>query len=93
MHFKRLVRLEGGRLAFECPGCGCLHAVNVDHPVRPRWEWNGSLERPTFAPSLLVRASGRVCHAFVTDGQIRFLNDSAHELAGKTVPLFAHGED
>jgi hypothetical protein len=29
----------------------------------------------------------RICHSFVTDGQIRFLNDCTHELAGKTVPL------
>lgn len=27
------------------------------------------------------------CHSFVTDGQIQFLSDSTHELAGKTVPL------
>jgi hypothetical protein len=28
-----------------------------------------------------------VCHSFVTDGQIQFLSDSTHELAGQTVPL------
>lgn len=28
-----------------------------------------------------------VCHSFVTDGQIRFLDDCTHHLAGKTVPL------
>lgn len=27
------------------------------------------------------------CHLFVEDGNIRFLNDCTHELAGKTVPL------
>lgn len=27
------------------------------------------------------------CHSYVTDGQIEFLADSSHELAGKTVPL------
>ena len=27
------------------------------------------------------------CHSFVTDGQIQFLGDCSHELAGKTVPL------
>lgn len=27
------------------------------------------------------------CHSFVTDGQIRFLGDCTHELAGKTVDL------
>lgn len=28
-----------------------------------------------------------VCHSFVTDGQIQFLSDCTHELAGQTVPL------
>lgn len=28
-----------------------------------------------------------VCHSFVTDGNIQFLNDCTHELAGQTVPL------
>jgi hypothetical protein len=29
----------------------------------------------------------RVCHSFVTDGQIQFLGDCTHALAGQTVPL------
>lgn len=29
----------------------------------------------------------RVCHSFVTDGKIRFLDDSTHDLAGQTVEL------
>lgn len=28
-----------------------------------------------------------VCHAFVTDGMVQFLDDCTHALAGKTVPL------
>jgi len=28
-----------------------------------------------------------VCHSFVTDGRIQFLNDSTHALAGQTVDL------
>ena len=27
------------------------------------------------------------CHSYVEDGNIRFLSDCTHELAGKTVPL------
>lgn len=27
------------------------------------------------------------CHSFITDGMIRFLEDSTHELAGRTVEL------
>jgi hypothetical protein len=29
----------------------------------------------------------KVCHSFVTDGQIQFLGDCTHALAGQTVPL------
>lgn len=29
----------------------------------------------------------RICHSFVRDGQIQFLSDCTHSLAGKTVPL------
>ena len=28
-----------------------------------------------------------ICHSFVTNGQIQFLSDCTHELAGQTVPL------
>ena len=34
-----------------------------------------------------------VCHSYVTNGQIQFLPDSTHELAGKTVDLPEYPED
>lgn len=34
-----------------------------------------------------------VCHSFVTNGQIQFLGDSTHALAGQTVPLPDFDED
>ena len=34
----------------------------------------------------------RVCHSFVRDGQIQFLGDCTHALAGQTVPLTADDE-
>lgn len=36
--------------AFECPGCGNLHAFDQ------RWEYNADPELPTFRPSLLIRS-------------------------------------
>lgn len=89
----RLERLDDGKLSFDCPGCGMMHAVNVDAPKQPRWGWNGDMVRPTFTPSIRVRwsyKSGRpnkCCHSFVKDGQISFCDDSTHEYAGKTLPL------
>lgn len=86
-------------MAFMCPGCKYLHAVKVDGSRG--WTFNGNGDRPTISPSVLVRTGSAVdptfvdepgdpptvCHSFVTDGRIRFLSDSAHELAGQTVDL------
>lgn len=70
--------------AFHCPGCEYGHHITV-----PRWKWNGSLDRPTVTPSLLVNSHDPTtrCHSFVTDGNIEFQADCHHALAGKTVEL------
>jgi hypothetical protein len=42
-----------------------------------RWQWNGSLDRPTFAPSVRVfiqfegRPQEELWHGFITDGVMR----------------------
>lgn len=80
---------------FTCPGCDCDHQIFTDgYPHSgPRWQWNGDLVKPTFNPSLLVRwdygpqRTPKVCHSFIKDGQIQFLSDCTHRLAGQTVPL------
>lgn len=73
-----------GNWVFHCPGCGYGHPFNI-----PRWTWNGSIDKPTFTPSLLVNSFDpkQRCHSFVTDGKIQFCSDSAHHLAGQTVDL------
>lgn len=80
---------------FYCPGCECAHRYQwhdgsvsaVPTPgIEPVWQWNGSIEQPSFTPSLVCRGQRR-CHLFVTDGQIQFCGDSEHALAGQTVPL------
>jgi len=59
------------------------------------WAWNHDKVRPTFSPSILINVHRpeSLCHSFVKDGQIQFLNDSFHDLAGKTVPLPPYGDD
>lgn len=87
-------RTEAGteRVWFYCPGCECYHAPNVKLGAGesgPVWEWNGSLYKPSFHPS--IRAQSNVlCHSWVKDGQIEFLPDSTHRLAGQTVDLEVH---
>lgn len=83
---------RGGHLyVFHCPGCRATHPFEVDAPNNTGWQWNGSIERPTFTPSLLVYGGGISnrprCHSFVTDGRIQFLSDSTHELSGQTIEI------
>lgn len=90
-----IVRANAGSVWFWCPGCNDAHRINET------WQFNGSAEKPTIQPSILVSrpanpdaAPGfeeyrqeKRCHSFVTDGMIQFLDDSTHTLAGKTIPL------
>jgi hypothetical protein len=97
----KLARWEHGDqngLVFFCPACNSPHTISTS---AGGWTWNGSAERPTFSPSVLVThdakpdaseefkewRTARACHSFVTDGQIQFLGDCTHALAGQTVPL------
>jgi hypothetical protein len=80
-----LLRGNPKHLMFWCPGCDEPHAIRTD---AGGWTWNGDHERPTFSPSVLVTDhAGSRCHSFVREGQIEFLTDSTHPMAGKTVPL------
>jgi hypothetical protein len=85
-------------ITFYCPGCGSPHKVRISPPSggsgRPAWDWNGSLDAPTFRPSILSRIDytdpdrpASICHSYVTDGQIRFLTDCTHSMAGQTQPI------
>ncbi len=103
-----LRQLGGGRVAFHCPGCEEMHQVRVEGDQRPRWTFDGNYERPTFSPSINVTWSEpsdvegefddsskdrkMICHSFVRNGQIEFLNDCTHALAGQTVDLTPIGE-
>ncbi|MEN6550020.1 MAG: DUF6527 family protein [Armatimonadia bacterium] len=89
----KLLSENCGYYAFMCPGCGSDHGYytkpHQNHAGRPGpvWEWNGSLEKPTFTPSLLINAPWpeRRCHLHLTEGQIHYCPDCHHQLAGQTV--------
>lgn len=75
---------------FWCPGCNERHMIYVHgSPKGPRWDWNGDTESPTFSPSILVHGNpaAPICHSFVRGGNIQFLGDCSHALAGQTVEL------
>ena len=81
MIMDKIIKTKDNRYIFRCPGCNNLHSINDKI-----WTFNGNLENPTIKPSIL-NPNAR-CHSFVTEGEIKFLNDSTHELAGKTVDLY-----
>jgi uncharacterized protein DUF6527 len=84
---RRIGRSEGytaAGYAHWCPACECMHAFAVDAPFRngAQWSFNGSLEAPSFSPSMNIR-TGRfadptfkdddgdlssVCHYFLRSG-------------------------
>lgn len=89
-------KIEPNYVAWNCPGCEESHAVPVhgfyvNEPERG-WRWNGSLDSPTLTPSVLVNVgrsnpTAHLCHVYITDGQIMFLGDCTHKLAGQTVDI------
>lgn len=91
-------------IRWECPGCKERHIVPTGDTYIPggssvgAWAFDGSLDRPTLTPSVLIHPSGRLgpdgvvyqthrCHSIITDGRVGFCGDSTHGLAGQTVEL------
>ena len=86
------VLIKGDVVSFKCPACKRNHSVDVTEGKG--WKFNGNLDAPTIAPSILVHPHESSfgpaqlrCHSFVENGKIRFCSDSDHELAGKTFDL------
>lgn len=74
-----------------CPGCRDLHCVPSRHPTGG-WTFNGSMDAPTFSPSVkhtwnMRKEPSRICHYFIRDGRIEYCGDCFHPLSGQTVPL------
>ena len=71
----KLRSLDGGKVAFMCPGCKQMHHVTVDGSRG--WTFNGDGDKPTFSPSVLVRSGHHMpghtgdcwCNARDSDGQ------------------------
>jgi hypothetical protein len=77
-------------LTFTCPACGYGHGFHLrGHPKGCVWNWNGSMDKPTFTPSLLVHECSKYprCHLILTNGIVHFCGDCGHDMAGKKVPL------
>ena len=92
-----LVHSEDGKtasLVYFCPGCGHYHSIPVrgtNENGHGPWDWDGEEETPTLKPSVRYRrmdnGGTHVCHHFVEQGRLRFLNDSTHALSGRIVKM------
>lgn len=62
-----------------CPACDRYHPVFINRPNHfgQMWNWNGSVDAPTFEPALRPSA---LCHYTVTNGIIKFAADCHHLL-------------
>lgn len=70
-----------------CEGCGHEHAFALKSEGGNH-TFNMDLNKPTVSPSLLQNFyKDRICHSFIKDGKIQYLNDCFHRLRGKTVEL------
>lgn len=89
--FHKMGAQEGEQwIAFHCPGCEGGHGIPVSGPRG--WTWNGSLDKPTVTPSILVNVNGGnpttpVCHSFIKEGNIIFLTDCTHQYAGQIIEI------
>lgn len=72
---KKLIRREGGLLAYWCEGCGCTHQIAHGEGGGPRWGWNGDAEKPTFTPSVLWRAGHHADPAGLTAAECWVCNN------------------
>ncbi len=86
-----------------CPGCNQMHMFYVDEPAENGaiWSFDGNIEYPSFTPSMHITVGPdgdpndpedyvpkkTVCHYFLTNGIIEFLNDCEHNLKGCKIEL------
>lgn len=45
---------EYSALLFNCPACGAYHGLPIKPAGRRGWDWNGSVDKPTLSPSVLI---------------------------------------
>lgn len=90
---------EATHLQFNLP-CRPKGALMVLLPVQLKgtregtnnWSWNGSVNKPTLKPSVLLGPTiyGETVyrtHCFINDGMVKYLQDCSHDLKGQTIEM------
>ena len=75
------------RFYFYCKACNEIHGINNTWAV----EIN-AFGKPTVNPSILIEKENYKCHMHIKNGKIKYLDDSTHYLAGKTVDMTRKGD-
>ena len=101
----QIIHTRDGDLLYDsimvwCPGCefldedgeprGGLHMLPISEPGSPKWDFDGNLDAPTLAPSILTRTNRPeefICHSFLRAGVFEYLGDCTHHLANQQVPI------
>lgn len=63
-------------LTFRCPKCGAEHALTINREggfdSQKGWAWNGSVDKPTLDPSILIQSHGAIVgcgwHGYLRNG-------------------------
>lgn len=86
---------------FQCPGCECLHGFtrswtfngNMKRPtIMPSLLVRGTEgitedQHARILKGEKIEPKPFVCHSFIRDGKMQFLEDSTHALKGQTVEI------
>ncbi|UFT98087.1 hypothetical protein KO561_12830 [Radiobacillus kanasensis] len=97
----KVVKTSDKRLIFYCEGCENTHGVNNAWNFNGNFEnptFSPSIlvkgtrpitddEHEGIMSGEKIEPEKFVCHSFVRDGNVQYLNDCTHELAGQTVEL------
>lgn len=82
------LRKHENKTAYICPAC------NEEHEINDSWQIEEKDGIVNISPSILFRAESfsypeknRVCHSFVKNNKIEYLNDCTHKMAGMTVDM------
>lgn len=75
---------ESDRLSFWCPGCKTSHTIRHGPDG---WGWNGSVEKPTFTPSVLFR-SGHYAPGFSSNDNCWCKYNAEQEAKGECPAKF-----
>lgn len=86
-----------------CKETHTIHVNGKKNGSKATWSFDMNLEAPTFSPSINLRTGkyadpdwqepdepgiwSVICHSFIRNGIISFLNDCTHELKGQSVVL------